>query len=92
MPDTAERRPRREGGAQKTAETSATSIRRWYAAGLEHGIEIGRQLAGEEMVAATRTAVGAAELELRRWGPGGRQHFADPRLGDYPGRVREAAA
>jgi hypothetical protein len=28
---------------------------------------------------------GAAELERRRWGPGGRKHFADPRPGDYGG-------
>jgi hypothetical protein len=27
-----------------------------------------------------------AELERRRWGPGGRAHFADPRPGDYLGR------
>jgi hypothetical protein len=27
-----------------------------------------------------------AELEERRWGPGGREHFADPRPGDYPGK------
>jgi hypothetical protein len=27
-----------------------------------------------------------AELEQRRWGPGGRAHFADPRPGDFPGR------
>lgn len=27
------------------------------------------------------------ELEERRWGPGGREHFADPRPGDYPGRA-----
>jgi hypothetical protein len=26
-----------------------------------------------------------AELELRRWGPGGRAHFGDPRPGDYTG-------
>ena len=30
--------------------------------------------------------VSNAELEQRRWGPGGRAHFADPRLGDFPGR------
>lgn len=29
---------------------------------------------------------GHAELEVRRWGPGGRAHFADPRPGDFPGR------
>ncbi|MBO0802770.1 MAG: hypothetical protein J2P25_06805 [Nocardiopsaceae bacterium] len=27
-----------------------------------------------------------AELEERRWGPGGREHFADPRPGDFPGQ------
>src|SRR4051794_32224517 len=27
-----------------------------------------------------------AELEERRWGPGGRGHFADPRPGDFPGQ------
>jgi hypothetical protein len=29
------------------------------------------------------------ELEQRRWGPGGRAHFADPRPGDFPGRENE---
>ena len=28
-----------------------------------------------------------AELEEKRWGPGGREHFADPRPGDYPCRL-----
>jgi hypothetical protein len=27
-----------------------------------------------------------AQLEERRWGPGGRAQFADPRPGDFPGR------
>ncbi len=31
-----------------------------------------------------------AELETRRWGPGGRAHFADPRPGDFPGRGSQA--
>ena len=26
------------------------------------------------------------ELEVRRYGPGGRAHFGDPKPGDYPGR------
>jgi hypothetical protein len=30
-----------------------------------------------------------AELEERRWGPGGREHFGDPRPGDFPGRARQ---
>lgn len=33
-----------------------------------------------------------AQLEERRWGPGGREHFADPRPGDFPGRQAEAEA
>lgn len=33
-----------------------------------------------------------AELEERRWGPGGREHYADPRPGDYPGRRAKAEA
>jgi hypothetical protein len=28
-----------------------------------------------------------AEMEVKRWGPGGREHFGDPRPGDYPGRL-----
>jgi len=31
-----------------------------------------------------------AEMETRRWGPGGRAHFADPRPGDFPGRQAKA--
>ena len=30
-----------------------------------------------------------AEIEERRWGPGGREHLADPRPGDFPGRGAE---
>jgi len=33
-----------------------------------------------------------AELKGRRWGPGGRSHFADPRPGDFPGRGVEQEA
>lgn len=34
-----------------------------------------------------------AELEMLRWGPGGREHFADPRPGDRTGdEVRADAA
>ena len=28
-----------------------------------------------------------AELEERRWGPGGREAFGNPRPGDFPGRA-----
>jgi hypothetical protein len=33
-----------------------------------------------------------ADLEQRRWGPGGRAHFADPRPGDFPGRAAKPQA
>lgn len=38
-------------------------------------------------IAAAARGPDLAELEERRWGPGGREHFADARPGDYPGRV-----
>jgi hypothetical protein len=31
--------------------------------------------------------VSHAEIEQRRWGPGGRAGFAAPRPGDFPGRA-----
>ena len=30
---------------------------------------------------------GVGELEAKRYGPGGREHAADPRPGDFPGRA-----
>jgi|SRR5271157_3892176 len=54
--------------------------------------EAGRRAAEAEMAAqwSRVTAVvrgpDLAELEARRWGPGGRAHFGDPRPGDFPGR------
>jgi len=33
--------------------------------------------------------VSHAELEHRRWGSGGRAHFAAPRPGDFPGQVSQ---
>jgi hypothetical protein len=32
------------------------------------------------------------ELEARRWGPGGRDHFADPRPGDFIPQSRQETA
>jgi hypothetical protein len=31
----------------------------------------------------------AAAQERAAYGPGGREHFADPRPGDFPGRAKE---
>jgi hypothetical protein len=62
------------------------------------GVERGRQLeAGERdrawQAIARPIARGGptqADLELRRWGEGGREHFADPRPGDFPGLGAQA--
>jgi len=61
--------------------------------------EAGRQDAEAEMAERWRQVtapvvhgLGHAELDERRWGPGGREHFADPRPGDFPGRGREAGS
>jgi hypothetical protein len=54
--------------------------------------EAGHRDAEAEMAArwARVTAVvrgpDLAEIDERRWGPGGRAHFADARPGDFPGR------
>ena len=56
--------------------------------------EAGRQAAEADMAVRWARAAAAvrgpaiADLEERRWGPGGREHFADPRPGDFPGRRR----
>lgn len=67
--------------------------RQAYEAGRQAGFEAGYQQAEADQAARwTQTARAAAggpayaELEERRWGPGGRAHFADPRPGDFPGR------
>jgi hypothetical protein len=55
--------------------------------------EAGRRDAEAEMAAQWSRVSGVvrgpdlAELEERRWGPGGRAHFADARPGDFPGRA-----
>ncbi len=59
---------------------------RGRADGWRAGYERGARLleATWPAVSATVTAGGPshAELEARRWGPGGREHFGDPRPGD----------
>ena len=66
--------------------------REMYAAGHADGYQAGYRRAEADQAAQwnqiTRPVAGPshAELEERRWGPGGRAHFADPRPGDFPGR------
>ena len=66
--------------------------REMYEAGHADGYQAGYRQAEADQAArwhqATRPAGGPshAELEERRWGPGGRARFADPRPSDFPGR------
>ena len=68
--------------------------REMYQAGQRAGFEAGyRQANADEAAQWARIArpvvhgIPHAELEERRWGPGGRARFADPRPGDFPGRA-----
>ena len=55
-------------------------------AAYERGLLDGAVEAIEAYKAQQHGLVRDAELETRRWGPGGREHFADPRPGDFPGQ------
>lgn len=56
-----------------------------YAAGREdEGSDWARRW--DEIASSATHAVSNAELEERRWGPGGREHFGDPHPRDFPGR------
>lgn len=61
--------------------------REMYARGHERGLNEGYVLAVADVKAIQHGIVRDAELEALRWGPGGREHFGDPRPGDYPGRT-----
>ena len=60
--------------------------------------EAGRREAEAEMadrwsrVTAVVRGPDLEEIEARRWGPGGRAHFGDPRPGDFPGRAVQREA
>ena len=56
------------------------------AAGYDRGRTAGYLQAVADVKAFQHGLVLDAEMEERRWGPGGRAHFADPRPGDFPGR------
>jgi hypothetical protein len=60
--------------------------------GYRQGYERGARLleAAWPAVVAPLAGPSLAELELLRWGPGGREHFGDPRTADRCGRERAA--
>lgn len=63
-----------------------------YADGARDGYERGARLLEATWPAIVRQLGGPslAELELLRWGPGGREHFGDPRPGDRNGQEHAA--
>lgn len=71
---------------------SLSTARQWsaeaYSRGRADGIEAGRLAVIAELKTADRAVRAALELEIRRWGPGGRAQFGDPRPGDYVGTGR----
>jgi hypothetical protein len=86
-----------EAGHAEAETTYRLSLaREMYQCGPHAGYAAGRRVAEADEAAAWRqlhndmrglaSSPSHAELEERRWGPGGREHFADPRPGDFPGR------
>lgn len=64
------------------------------AEGWREGYDVGARLRAAEWPRIVAPLCGPthAELELRRWGPGGRAHFGDPRPGDRIQRCRGVAS
>lgn len=60
--------------------------RMMYACGFADGQRAASDAWGSRPKHIVRYGPSHAELERRRWGDGGREHFGDPRPGDYPGR------
>jgi hypothetical protein len=83
-----------EAAEQVEAETAYRHqlARESYEAGHADGYRAGYRQADADQAARWNQAASAvdgpshAELEERRWGPGGRKAFANPRPGDFPGR------
>jgi hypothetical protein len=88
------------GHAEAETRYRLQLARESFQAGLALGAARAREAVLAEQAEAQRLAAAEfmplllspphAELEERRWGPGGRAHFADPRPGDFPGRGIEA--
>jgi hypothetical protein len=78
-----------EAAEQAEAETAYRNqlAREMAAAAYERGLSDGYVRAIEDVKAAQHGIARDAGLEIERYGPGGREHFGDPRPGDYPGRA-----
>jgi hypothetical protein len=75
--------------ADPSAMVTLETARRWAAEAAARayasGVTAGRLEMVAELKRTDRGVVAAFELEIVRWGPGGRTHFADSRPGDYTG-------
>jgi hypothetical protein len=88
--------PRQAIQAAALAEAEAETAYRLQLA--RESFEAGKRAAEAELEAAwhaiadpaSRGGPSWAAFEERRWGPGSRAHFADPRPGDFPGRAVQA--
>ena len=66
-------------------------VRNASAAAYERGLAEGYALAVAGFKAHQHRTVRDMQLEARRWGPGGRERFGQPRPGDFPGGGTAAA-
>jgi hypothetical protein len=80
------------GDAIEAAEVAAAETayrlqfaREMYRAGYQQ-CEADMAARWQQIARAAITGPDHADLEAERWGPGGREHFGDPRPGDFPGR------
>lgn len=69
-------------------DAERAAYQRGYADGDRDGYERGARFmeAVARVLVLDPNAPTHAELMKRRWGPGGRERFGDPRPGDFPGR------
>jgi hypothetical protein len=87
------------GERDQWAQRLGDEYRLGYAIGHAVGVEEGRRLEARERDRAwgaiarpiARGGPSHSEIELERWGPGGRERFGDPRPGDFKGRGEGAA-
>jgi hypothetical protein len=73
-------------------QAERTAYQRGYADGDRDGYERGARLLNDNPVRVDPLSPSLADLELQRWGPGGRSSFGDPRSTDRIRPQREGVA
>ncbi|HWG01095.1 MAG TPA: hypothetical protein VG164_04510 [Trebonia sp.] len=76
----------RDQWMKRLLDAERAAYGRGLAEGYKMGYEFGARIREGEWPAVIRPlqAPTINELEAKRWGPGGREHFADPRSADRP--------